>query len=252
MFVDDNQAGYLYYKHSDDILRFGAKTGFNFDTGTEDAVTGFASKSETPLRIDRFGLYVNNSISIKGIGSGVCVLQASTNAGNPVFTLPVNVGTADQVLKTDGTGVLSWGTSASVPDPTTDLEVNSLGVGTAASRVRGEIRATNDITAFYASDRTLKENIKPISNSLEKLNKLNGVSFDWVDEYIAERGGEDGYFVRKSDIGVIAQEVEEVLPEAVATREDGIKAVKYERIIPLLIEAIKELQQQVNDLKNGN
>jgi hypothetical protein len=252
VFVDDNQAGYLYYKHSDDILRFGAKTGFNFDTGTEDAVTGFASKSETPLRIDRFGLYVNNSISIKGIGSGVCVIQASTNAGNPVFTLPVNAGTADQVLKTDGAGVLSWGTLSSVPDPNTDLEVNSLGVGTAASGVRGEIRATNDITAFYASDRTLKENIKPISNSLEKLNKLNGVSFDWVDEYIAERGGEDGYFVRKSDIGVIAQEVEEVLPEAVATREDGIKAVKYERIIPLLIEAIKELQQQVNDLKNGN
>jgi hypothetical protein len=252
VFVDDNQAGYLYYKHSDDILRFGAKTGFNFDTGTEDAVTGFASKSETPVRIDRFGLHVNNSITIRGIGSGVCVIQASTNAGNPIFTLPVNVGTADQVLKTDGTGVLSFGTVTSVPPITTDLEVNSLGVGVAASGVRGEIRATNDITAFYSSDRTLKENIKPISNSLEKLNKLNGVSFDWVDEYIAERGGEDGYFVRKSDIGVIAQEVEEVLPEAVATREDGIKAVKYERIIPLLIEAIKELQQQVNDLKNGN
>jgi hypothetical protein len=252
MFVDDNQAGYLYYKHSDDILRFGAKTGFNFDTGTEDAVTGFGSKSETPVRIDRFGLHVNNSITIRGIGSGVCVIQASTNAGNPTFTLPVNVGTADQVLKTDGTGVLSFGTVTSVPPITTDLEVNSLGVGVAASGVRGEIRATNDITAFYSSDRTLKENIKPISNSLEKLNKLNGVSFDWVDEYIAERGGEDGYFVRKSDIGVIAQEVEEVLPEAVATREDGIKAVKYERIIPLLIEAIKELQQQVNDLKNGN
>jgi hypothetical protein len=252
VFVDDNQAGYLYYKHSDDILRFGAKTGFNFDTGTEDAVTGFASKSETPVRIDRFGLHVNNSITIRGIGSGVCVIQASTNAGNPIFTLPVNVGTADQVLKTDGTGVLSFGTVTSVPPITTDLEVNSLGVGVAASGVRGEIRATNDITAFYSSDRTLKENIKPISNSLEKLNKLNGVSFDWVDEYIAERGGEDGYFVRKSDSGVIAQEVEEVLPEAVATREDGIKAVKYERIIPLLIEAIKELQQQVNDLKNGN
>ena len=252
MFVDDNQAGYLYYNHSDDILRFGAKTKFNFDTGTEDAVTGFASKSETPLIIDRFGLHVNNSIVIKGIGSGSCVLQASTNAGNPVFTLPVNVGTADQVLKTDGAGVLSWGTSASVPDPNTDLEVNSLGVGTAASGVRGEIRAINDITAFYSSDRNLKENIAPIKNSLEKLNKLNGVSFDWIDQYIADRGGEDGYFVRKSDIGVIAQEVEEVLPEAVATREDGIKAVKYERIIPLLIEAIKELQQQVNDLKNGN
>ena len=251
VFVDDNQAGYLYYNHSDDILRMGAKTGFNFDIGTQDAVTGFASKTNKASVIST-GMRVNGSIVLTGSTSGQVTLQAAASAGTPVFTLPVNVGTADQVLKTDGAGVLSFGTVTSVPPITTDLEVNSLGVGVAASGVRGEIRATNDITAFYSSDRTLKENIKPISNSLEKLNKLNGVSFDWIDQYIADRGGEDGYFVRKSDIGVIAQEVEEVLPEAVATREDGIKAVKYERIIPLLIEAIKELQQQVNDLKNGN
>ena len=251
VFVDDNQAGYLYYNHSDDILRMGAKTGFNFDIGTQDAVTGFASKTNKASVIST-GIRVNGSIILTGSTSGQATIQTAAAAGTPVFTLPTNVGLADQVLKTDGTGVLSFGTTTSVPPITTDLEVNSLGVGVAASGVRGEIRATNDITAFYSSDRTLKENIKPISNSLEKLNKLNGVSFDWVDEYIAERGGEDGYFVRKSDIGVIAQEVEEVLPEAVATREDGIKAVKYERIIPLLIEAIKELQQQVNELKNGN
>ena len=254
IFVDGTQSGYVYYTHdtSNGKLNFGANKEFLFQTGTEDAATGFAAKGETPLRIDRLGLYVNNSISIKGIGSGVCVLQANIEAGTPVFTLPTTVGLEDQVLKTDGTGKLSFGTVSSVPPINSDLEVNSLGVGVAASGVRGEIRATNDITAFYSSDRTLKENIKPISNSLEKLNKLTGVSFDWTDQYIADRGGEDDYFVRKSDIGVIAQEVEEVLPEAVATREDGIKAVKYERIIPLLIEAIKELQQQVNDLKNGN
>ena len=60
--------------------------------------------------------------------------------------------------------------------------------------------------------------------------------------YIDQRGGEDGYFVRKKDVGVIAQEVEKVLPEAVAQRPDGIKAVKYDRLTCLLIEAVKQLR----------
>jgi len=128
---------------------------------------------------------------------------------------------------------------------------NSLGVGTVGSSVQGEIRATNNITAYYSSDRRLKENIEKLSNALEKLNKINGVSFDWNDEFISKRGGEDGYFVRKHDVGVIAQEVEEVLPEIVATREDGYKAVNYEKLVPLLIEAIKELSAKV-DSKNCN
>ena len=253
MFVDDTQSGYLYYTHgTSDVLRIGSKTAINFDIGAEDAATGFASKTNK-ASISTTGMVVNGSLILTGSTSGQVTIKAAADAGTPIFTLPVNAGLADQILKTDGTGILSWGAAApSVPPIFTDLEINSLGVGVAASGVRGEIRAINDITAFYSSDRNLKENIKPITNSLEKLNKLNGVSFDWIEQYIADRGGEDGYFVRKSDIGVIAQEVEEVLPEAVATREDGIKAVKYERIIPLLIEAIKELQQQVNDLKNGN
>ena len=128
---------------------------------------------------------------------------------------------------------------------------NSLGVGTVGSSVQGEIRATNNITAYYSSDRRLKENIEKLSNALDKLNKINGVSFDWNDEFISKRGGEDGYFVRKHDVGVIAQEVEEVLPEIVATREDGYKAVNYEKLVPLLIEAIKELSAKV-DSKNCN
>ena len=64
------------------------------------------------------------------------------------------------------------------------------------------------------------------------------------------RVGEDDYFVRKHDVGVIAQEVEQVLPEVVATRENGIKAVKYDRITSLLIEAIKEQQSQIETLKS--
>ena len=62
-----------------------------------------------------------------------------------------------------------------------------------------------------------------------------------------EKGGEDDYFMRRRDIGVIAQEVEEVLPEVVATRKTGIKAVRYDKMVPLLIEAVKELSDKIND-----
>ena len=54
------------------------------------------------------------------------------------------------------------------------------------------------------------------------------------------------------DVGVIAQEIEEVLPEVVTTRDNGYKAVKYEKIVPLLIEAIKEQQEQIDELRKGN
>jgi hypothetical protein len=129
-----------------------------------------------------------------------------------------------------------------------DVQADSIGVGTAPSGTTGEIRATNDVTAFYSSDVALKENITNIPDPIESLKKLNGVLFDWKKEYIDQRGGEDGYFVRKKDVGVIAQEVEKVLPEAVAQRPDGIKAVKYDRLTCLLIEAVKVLTDKVEKL----
>jgi hypothetical protein len=131
-----------------------------------------------------------------------------------------------------------------------DAQVNSLGVGTAASGTTGEIRATNNITAYYSSDERLKVNVKPIDGALEKVKAIRGVNFDWTDEYIQSRGGEDGFFVRKNDVGVIAQEIEKILPEVVAEREDGYKGVKYEMIVPLLIQSIKELTDKVEDLQN--
>lgn len=60
----------------------------------------------------------------------------------------------------------------------------------------------------------------------------------------------DGYFVREREIGVIAQEVESVLPEIVATRDNGYKAVRYERLVALLIEAVKDQQVQIDELKS--
>ena len=77
---------------------------------------------------------------------------------------------------------------------------------------------------------------------------MRGVMFDWTDEHIEKRGGEDGYFVRKHDVGVIAQEVEAVLPEVVRERDDGTKAVDYQKIVALLIEGMKEQQEQIKAL----
>jgi len=101
-----------------------------------------------------------------------------------------------------------------------------------------------DIVAFATSDSTLKTNIEPIQNSLDKVNKLNGVLFDW-NEKAEEKYGKVG-----REAGVIAQEVEVVLPEVVTTRDDGTKAVRYEKLVPLLIEAIKELNRKV-EAQNG-
>ena len=99
---------------------------------------------------------------------------------------------------------------------------------------------TGDVIAFASSDEKLKDNLKPISNSLKNLQKLTGYEFDWNKKQDTYEG---------HDVGVVAQEVEKVLPEVVATRDSGYKAVKYEKMIPLLIEAIKEQQQQINKLE---
>ena len=108
--------------------------------------------------------------------------------------------------------------------------------------ITGSINASDDIVAYSTSDARFKININPISDSLSKLNQINGVEFDWLEnpEYHSFKG---------HDVGVIAQEIEKVLPEIVTTKDNGYKAVKYEKIIPLLIEAIKAQQSQINDLK---
>ena len=124
-----------------------------------------------------------------------------------------------------------------------------VGGGIATMGATGEIRATADVTAYYSSDARLKENITTIDNALSKLRRLKGVMFDWKDDVMAGKGGEDGYFVRKHDTGVIAQEVEAVLPEVVADRADGFKAVRYEKLAGLIIQAINELADQVDALK---
>jgi hypothetical protein len=123
-------------------------------------------------------------------------------------------------------------------------------VSTGALTVTGAISATGDIIAFATSDARLKTDIKSIDNALDKVASLRGITYSWneiglnsfdvetVPPYLMER-----------EVGLIAQDVQEVLPEVVVTRTNGYLAMRYERVVPLLVEAIKELREQVNELR---
>jgi hypothetical protein len=130
------------------------------------------------------------------------------------------------------------------------VQFGSFGVGTAASGTTGEIRATNNVTAYYSSDKQFKENVQPIQNATKKVAAIGGKTFDWTDAYLEAHGGEDGYFYQKSDFGVIAQDVQSVFPQAVRSREDGTLAVDYAKLSALALAAIAELTKRIEVLEN--
>jgi hypothetical protein len=107
--------------------------------------------------------------------------------------------------------------------------------------VTSTLSSNGDVVAYASSDRQLKDNIAPIPNALDKVKAIGGYEFDWNDKQDTYEG---------HDIGVIAQEVEAVLPEIVTTRENGYKAVKYEKLVAVLIEAVKDQQKQIDELKS--
>ena len=134
-------------------------------------------------------------------------------------------------------------------DASTRLRISVAGSGVATFTTDNNAACafTKDVVAYATSDKRLKDNIKPLDNALDKINKINGVEFDWNDT--RDEDGKPLHSYKGHDVGVIAQEIEEVLPEVVTTRDNGYKAVKYEKIVPLLIEAIKEQQEEIDLLK---
>jgi hypothetical protein len=111
-------------------------------------------------------------------------------------------------------------------------------------RTTGELLVGGNITAYYSSDISLKDNIRPIESAIFKVKQIRGVTFDW-NEKSTELQQEKGH-----DVGLIAQEVEKVLPEIVQIRKDGIMAIQYEKVVPLLVEAIKEQQNTIENLES--
>ncbi|MCM8823217.1 MAG: tail fiber domain-containing protein, partial [Candidatus Omnitrophica bacterium] len=107
--------------------------------------------------------------------------------------------------------------------------------------VNGTAYATG---SWQSSDIKFKENIVPIDNALDKILKLEGVSFNWKREEYKDKG-----FPQGRHFGLIAQEVEKVLPEVVNTSEEE-KSISYTELIPVLINAIKELRVENEELKS--
>lgn len=206
--------------------------------------------------INAAGLFVNGNAVGTGNGSVTSVAVSGgttglTVTGSPITTSGTITLGGTLAVANGGTGSTTASAAAAALGlgTTSNVQHGSFGVGTAASGTTGEIRATNNITAYYSSDARLKENVKPIEGALDKVSAIGGKTFDWTDEYLEERGGEDGYFVRKADFGVIAQDVEGVFPLAVRTRDDGLLAVDYEKLCALAFQAIAELRAEVEALK---
>ena len=118
--------------------------------------------------------------------------------------------------------------------------------GQSLVQITNALAVGGNITAYYSSDIKLKDNIRPIESALYKVQQINGVTFDW-NEKSSKIQQDKGH-----DVGLIAQEVEKVLPEVVVLRPDGIMAIQYEKVVPLLVESIKELTKRVEELENGN
>ena len=125
-----------------------------------------------------------------------------------------------------------------------DGRFKSLGINVAPSGVAGAILATNDVVAFASSDERLKENLEPIGSAVEKVEQITGYTYNWIPMEDIHVYGD------MKDIGVIAQEVEKVLPEIVSDRENGYKAIKYDKLTAVLIQAVKELSDRVKTLEN--
>ena len=198
-------------------------------------ITGVMTASQLASTTVTPGSYTAANITVDQQGR---ITAASSNAA----TIGSITGTINQITVTGTTAV-----NLSLPQgiaTTSNVQFGSFGVGTAATGTIGEIRATNNITSYYSDDR-LKNRIENITNALEKLQTLNGFYYKAND--LAQSLG----YTDKTEVGLSAQEVQRVMPEIVvpAPISDKYLTIHYERLIPLLVEAIKELSAEVEKLK---
>ena len=252
VFVPQKENNYLVYNNTSgsftlDVAATGG-TGVQIDQGKYEWIyCDGTNVAKAELGTSNASELSSGTLADARLSANVTLNNASTISAGTLADARLTANVTLNNASTISTGTLDIARLGTTADP----QFNSVGVGTAASATTGQIRATDDITAFYSSDVALKENIQNIPSASEKIIQLNGVLFDWKQEYIDNNGGEDGYFVRKSDVGVIAQDVEKVLPEIVGTRPNGIKAVKYDRLCALLIEGFKEMKQEIKQLKES-
>ena len=189
-------------------------------------------------------------------GSQTFTANQATNATFTVVSNATNANTGSTIVARDASGNFSAGTitatlSGNATTATTattanatatgnNFQMNSLGVGTGASGTGGEIRATNNITAYYSDDR-LKTRLGVIEDALAKVKTLD--TFYYEANETAQALGYEAI----REVGISAQQVQAVMPETVAPApiDDQYLTVRYERLVPLLLAAIKELEAKV-------
>ena len=198
-------------------------------------------------------LYVSESIygdgsNLLGITSGIFQktgsIYSTLNTLQVTGSLTVSGSTDPIFIVKGGVEVVGNIRASNSTTITGSLYVSgSYGGSAGAISASGDIVADGDVIAYNSSDERLKDNIEVIKGSLDKIGEIRGVEFDWNDKspgWARERG---------HDVGVIAQEVQKIIPEIVIERKNGYLGVDYKRIVPLLIESIKELKKEVEDLK---
>ena len=174
----------------------------------------------------------NSTVTTKGH----LVLNGTVANSGDIFSAGGNDGLFG-IFNTRNSGEILLVAKNATGSENTTLIANHGGV-----QINGALNVTGDIAAFFTpSDRNWKDNIAPLTDSLSKVCAISGNRFDWNEK--SDYSG--------TDVGLIAQEVRDILPEAVAEREDGHLSVSYIKIIPLLVEAIKELRNEVENLKKS-
>jgi hypothetical protein len=178
------------------------------------------------------------TMNVSGTGLSGSATFTADQAGASTFTVTsnaTNANGASTIVARDGSGNFI----------ANNIQFNSFGVGTGASGTAGEIRATNNITAFF-SDERLKTKTGDIENALDKVCQIETMLYHANEVAVSL-----GYDASIQEVGVTAQSVQKVQPEIVvpAPIDDKYLTVRYEKLVPLLIEAIKELKAQVDELK---
>jgi hypothetical protein len=203
------------------------------------------------------GVIVNADINASAaiVDTKLATISTASKVSNSATTA-TSANTASAIVARDASGNFTAGTitaaltgnasgsAATFTSTSQNSQFNSVGVGTAASGTAGEIRATNNITAYYSDDR-FKTNLGNIPDALAKVLTLNG--FYYEANELAQSFG----YKKILEVGVSAQQVQAVQPEVVAPApiDENYLTVRYERLVPLLIEAIKELNAKVTALE---
>jgi len=225
----------------------GSKSGYNNTFGTGNVFLGFAAG------FDELGsnkLYVSNSGSHSPLIYGEFDNSFLKINGSQEITPTTNNGPALILSNKIGSGATLRFRSTAFPGQNWDIDGDGQTGGVLSFLLNGTdkmylgVGGSLSISGnyFQFSDKRLKKNIVSLKNSLQKLLQIGGYTYNWIDNTKSD----------SEQVGLIAQEVEAQFPQLVSTDKKGLKAVAYSSMVPVLVEAIKEQQTMIDDLKTEN